>query len=392
VRRPVLPACIGLVVLAAVAAACSGASADDVDSAGAATGGSRTAATGAGSGSSPGSATGSTTTTRPPTGSGQAVTLAFGGDSSFENQTAGLLSNPTGLLQAIAPDLSGADLAMVNLETALGAGGTPQAKEFTFQVPAQAIDALKAAGVDAVTMANNHGMDFGVTGLQDTLRIERSTGFPVLGVGKDEAEAYAPYITEVKGQRIGFLAASDVFDDNLRASWLAGPGKPGVASAEEARQQRLIEAVEDTRGKVDTLAVYVHMGIEKETCPNARQKELATALTDAGADIVIGSHTHRLQGIGYLGEHFVAYGMGNFIFTANSPEGADTGVLEVTATGRRIDGYRWKPAVIRNSIPYPLTGAAATAGVAAMDRRRACTGLSSTTTPSTGSASSTAAP
>ena len=387
-HRPALPVALGLVLIAALVASCSGSSADDVAGSGDGRSGSTTADPGSTTtGGKPATAT--TGTDRPATGSGQAVTLAFAGDSSFQNQTAAVVSSPSTVLSAIAPVLSGADLAMVNLETALGSGGTPQPKKFTFQVPAQAVDALKAAGVDAVTMANNHGMDHGPAGLQDTLRIKQSTGFPILGVGQDDAEAYAPLISEVKGQRIGFLAASDVFDDNLRASWLAGPAKPGLASAEEDHRDRLLQAVQEARGKVDTLVVYLHMGTEKEFCPNPRQEELARMLTDAGVDIVIGSHTHRVQGVGYLGDHFVAYGMGNFIFKANSPEGAATGVLLVTATGRTINGYQWKPAVIRNSIPFPLTGQAATAALATMDQRQACAGLSATatgpgTSPTTG--------
>ena len=379
-----------VVVASLVVAACSGSSDKDVTASGTAARGDVAAAQGGeatDSGGSSGDGDPSTTTSRPATGSGQPVTLAFAGDSSFQNQTAAVVASPSTVLSAIAPVLSGADVAMVNLETALGTGGSPQPKTFTFQVPAQAIDALQAAGVDAVTMANNHGMDFGTTGLQDTLRIKKAKGFPILGVGADENEAYTPFTTEVKGQRIGILAANDIFDDNLRAQWTAGPGTPGLSSAEEDHQARLLQAVKDTRSKVDTLVVYLHMGTEKEFCPNPRQKELATLLTDAGVDIVIGSHTHRVQGVGYLGDRFVAYGLGNFIFKANSPEGAATGVLLVTATGRKIDGYEWKPAVIRNSIPFPLTGPAAAASLATMDQRQACADLSPT---AQGSAAGTA--
>ena len=182
----------------------------------------------------------------------------------------------------------------------------------------------------------------------------------------------------MNGQRIGFIAANDVFDDALRSAWTAGPDKPGLASAEEAHQERLAQAVKDTRPQVDTLVVFLHYGTEKQTCPNPRQQELVTLLTQAGADIVVGSHPHRLQGVGYLGTKFVAYSLGNFAFKANSPDGSATGVLVVTATGQRIDGYEWKPAVIRNSIPYPVTGAAADAAQATMTQRQNCAGLTPT--------------
>lgn len=316
-----------------------------------------------------------TTTTRPPTGSGQAVTLAFAGDTNFNNQLGALRSSPGTVLSAIAPTLSAADVTMLNLEAALGTGGSPQPKKFTFQVPAQAIDAVKSAGVDVVTMANNHGMDFGPVGFADSLRIERESGFPILGIGADDTEAYTPWVTEAKGQRIGFIGANDIFDDNLRSAWTAAPGHPGLASAEEAHQERLAQEVRTLRPTVDTLVVFLHYGTETQLCPNARQKELVELLTRAGADIVVGSHPHRLQGVGYHGQQFVAYSLGNFAFQANSPEGAATGVLTVTATGRRIDGYTWTPAVIRNSIPHPLTGTAADAAQATMTQRQQCAGL-----------------
>lgn len=319
-----------------------------------------------------------TTTQRPATGSGQAVTLAFAGDTNFQNQLAAVKSSPGTVLAAIAPTLSAADVTMVNLEAALGTGGSPVNKKFTFQVPEQALTALSSAGVDVVTMANNHGMDYGPVGFADSLRIKASNGMPILGLGADDAEAYTPWTTEVKGQKIGFVAANDVFDAALVSSWTAAPGHPGLASAEEVHQERLAQEIRDLRPTVDTLVVFLHYGTETQTCPNQRQKDLVQFLTDAGADIVVGSHPHRLQGVGYRGQQFVAYSLGNFAFQANSPEGAATGVLTVTATGRQIDGYTWTPAVIRNSIPFPLTGAAAQAAQTTMTQRQQCAGLTPT--------------
>ncbi len=387
-RRPLL--LIGLVLaLVAVLSACA-----SDDGAAGSSGGSSSD----GSGSKGGGSTGgdsddgsgtagdaATTTSRPPTGSGEAVTLAFAGDTNFQNQLGAVRSSPATVLSAIAPTLSAADVTMVNLEAALGSGGSPVAKDFTFQVPEQALTALSSAGVDVVTVANNHGMDYGEAGLADSLRIKREGTFPVLGIGGDQDEAYAPWITEVKGQRIGFIGANDVFDSALTTAWTSGPGKAGLASAEEAHQARLAEEVQKLRPQVDTLVVFLHYGTERQTCPNQRQKDLVQLLTGAGADIVVGSHPHRLQGVGYHGEQFVAYSLGNFAFQANSAEGAATGVLTVTATGRRIDGYTWTPAVIGgNSLPVPLTGAAANAAQATMAQRQACAGLTETAVAPTG--------
>jgi len=327
----------------------------------------------------------SNSTTQPekeqgPLGNGKAVTIAFGGDASFEGLSTAVVSNTTGLLSAITPVMSAADIAMVNVETAIGTGGTAVNKQFTFQAPAQALDSLSAAGVDVVTMANNHGMDFGKEGFADTLRIKAEGKMPIIGIGADSTEAYAPYVQEVHGQRIGIIAANDIYPSSMVNWWTAAPGVPGIASAEEAHQDQLAQAVQDARPTVNTLAVYLHFGTEKETCPNARQKELVDLLISAGADIVVGTHAHRLQGIGYQGDQLVAFGLSNFIFKAPSAAGNASGVLLVTATGRRIDRYDWKPVKIQNLVPVPLAGAAATAGVSAMDALQSCAGLTATAT------------
>lgn len=320
----------------------------------------------------------STEVERGPLGNGEAVTIAFAGDSSFQGLAAGIVGNPTGLLAAIAPVLSDADLTMVNLEAALGSGGTPEPKAFTFQTPAETIDALAAAGVDVVTMANNHGMDFGEAGLESSLRIRAGSPMPILGIGRDSYDALEPFITEIRGQRVAFLAANDVFDSSLQARWTATPERPGLASAKGIHQERLLDAVSDARENADTVVVYLHYGRETETCPNQRQVELARSLFDAGADIVVGSHAHRLQGVGFAGDRFVAYGLGNFIFRPGSSAGRETGVLVVTVTGSRVDSFEWRPAVINDGLPVPLTGQHAAAEMDKMDRLRACAGLSST--------------
>ncbi len=362
---------VALLACCLLAVACGGEDASSTTT----TDGDRAPAPSAGAG--PDETTTTTTEVRGPLGNGEKVTLAFAGDASFEGLVGSLQSDPEGLLASIAPTLGAADVTVVNLEAALGmAGGSPEAKTFAFRVPAESLVALKSAGVDAVTMANNHGMDYGEEGLAESLRIRDDTGFPILGIGVDADEAYAPWITEVRGQRIGVIAANDIFDSNLVSSWTAGPAQAGIASAEEAHQDRLVAEVEATRAEVDTLVVYLHYGTEKETCPNARQRDLAELLTAAGADIVVGSHAHRLQGMGYMGDQFVAYGLSNFVFKAPSAPGRRSGVLTVSATGRRIDGYQWDPAVLQGNVPYPLSGAAADAERAAMDELQGCTGLS----------------
>ena len=320
-----------------------------------------------------------TATTAPPRdpvrGNGQPVTLAFAGDTHFEGGLrAKLLADPATVLAPVAPVLSSADVTIVNLETAITERGVKQPKAFNFRAPATALDALRAAGVDAASVANNHGIDYGPDGLADTLAARTAKGFPLIGVGADAAEAYAPYTTEVRGQRIAVFAASDVIDAAFLATWPATDARPGLATAKDL--DRLTGAVRAWRHRADTVVVFLHWGTERVGCPPARQKDVARALVDAGADIVVGSHAHVLEGAGRMGGAFVAYGLGNFVFYNEKGESGRSGVLLVTATGRIVDSYRWLPARLRGGVATPLPpGPEADGEVAHWNDLRGCTGL-----------------
>ena len=328
------------------------------------------------SGSTPPESKATTTTTRARRGNGQPVTFAFGGDVHFAGGIRSKLdSDPSGMFSPIAPELSQADVAMANLETAITEGGGPVPKSYNFRAPARAFDALRVAGVDVVTMANNHGVDYGPAGLGDTLAAKAATPLGVVGIGANATEAYTPWKKDVKGQRIAVIGASDVIDDFLIASWTATDTQGGIASAKDVNQQRLVASVRAARPDADTLVVYLHWGAEGTNCPTQRQRDLAHALVDAGADIIVGSHTHRVMTAGRLGPALVDYGLGNFVFYNESGASGITGVLTVTATGRDIDAYGWKPARIQGGIPHLLTGTAATQDIAAFNDRRGCTDL-----------------
>jgi poly-gamma-glutamate capsule biosynthesis protein CapA/YwtB (metallophosphatase superfamily) len=307
-------------------------------------------------------------------GSGHSVTLAFGGDVHFESPIAErLASSPASVLGPIAPILRRADLAVVNLETAVTDRGAPQPKAYTFRASESAFAALRSGGVDVANVANNHGMDYGLVGLRETLSAARRAGMPVVGAGSNGKKAYAPFRRTVNGQRIAVIGATQVLDDHLIDDWTAGPRKPGLASAK--REARLERAVRKARATSDTVVVFLHWGTELESCPTGVQRSLASRLVRAGADVVVGSHAHILLGAGRLRNALVAYGLGNFVFYAFREVTSQTGVLEVTVTGRRIDAYRWRPARISGGIPYPLAGAEAAAARRHWHALRGCTGL-----------------
>jgi poly-gamma-glutamate synthesis protein (capsule biosynthesis protein) len=142
---------------------------------------------------------------------------------------------------------------------------------------------------------------------------------------------------------------------------------------------RLVAAVRAVRPTVDLVVVDLHWGSDDlRTCPTPWQRTLAADLTDAGADIVVGQHTHVLQGAGYRGPAYVAYGLGNFEFyVPNGGLTAQTGVLVLTVDSGRVSASRWVPGEVVDGVPTPLRGAAATTAQRAWSHLRGCTGLAS---------------
>ncbi len=310
-------------------------------------------------------------------GDGKAVTLAFGGDVHFEGPlTARLAADPATTLDGtIESLLSRSDLSMTNFESALvnGACPDPQPKQFVFSAPPAALIAFKAAHVTLVTEANNHGEDCGRAGLAQSLAIAKAAHFPVIGIGQDAAQAFAPYKTTLNGQRIAVIAATEVIDTDLISSWTATATQPGLASAYQ--EAELVAAIQRARKVSDTVVVYLHWGTETRECPNSVQIPLARTLVKAGADIVVGAHAHVQLGAGYLGTAFIDYGLGNLAFYDTTAPETYSGALHITITGRHVDSYRWRPALIMGALPVPDTGTAAVAAVKRWDGLRGCTNL-----------------
>jgi poly-gamma-glutamate synthesis protein (capsule biosynthesis protein) len=308
----------------------------------------------------------------------QPYTISFAGDVHFEGVLrTRLTNNPRTALGPIATVLRKADLAVVNLETAITTGGSPApGKQFTFRAPATAFTALKAAGVDVASMANNHGMDYMESGLRDSLAAIRQSRFPVIGIGKNAAEAYRPYRATVNGNRVAIIGATQVLDAEFFQSWTATAAKGGLASAKN--EPRLVQAVRQARKTADTVIVFLHWGTELVKCPTQAQRDLAAALTRAGADVVVGSHAHILLGGGYSGASYVHYGLGNFAFYNWGPDTGTTGVLTLKINGHKVLKDQWTPARINGGVPIPVTGPAKQQAIAGYKSLRGCTGLSAT--------------
>ena len=267
------------------------------------------------------------------------VTLAFAGDVHFEGGVAALLDRRDATLGPMASALRSADVAVVNLESALASGGSPAPKEledpsrrYWFRSPPSALALLQRSGVDAVSLANNHGADYGDAGLRDTLRVARNSPVAVIGVGGNPDQAFRPYQTSVDGVEVAVLAADASPLESNASIWDVEHGGPGLATARDST--RLLAAVRAANASSDVVAVYLHWGAENQRCPTAEQRKLAQSLADAGADVVVGTHAHVLLGAGMLNDTYVSYGLGNFLWYHGRP--SDTRVLRVQIVDGKI--------------------------------------------------------
>jgi hypothetical protein len=300
------------------------------------------------------------------------VTLAFAGDVHFAGRVARLLKDPATTFDPITSVLKSADFTAVNLETPVTSRGQPQPKTYHFATTPVAFTALRDAGVDLVTMANNHILDYGQTGLADTLAAAKATHFPYVGAGVNAAAAWAPYVKTINGTKLAIVGVSQVAE--LASSWVATAFRPGEANAINLGQT--LAAVRAAKRLARIVIVFMHWGTEGMACPDQNQLSLAPKLAAAGASIIIGAHAHMLQGSGWLGHTFVAYGMGNFLWWENSYSTA-TGVLKLTLHPHAPLTARFIPAIV-SSTGQPIVdqSAAARRALAHYAGLRICAALS----------------
>ena len=300
------------------------------------------------------------------------ITLAFAGDVHFAGRIARLLKDPATTFGPIISVLKAADFTAVNLETPVTSRGQPQPKTYHFATTPGAFTALRDAGVDLVTMANNHILDYGQTGLADTLAAAKAAHFPYVGAGVNAAAAWAPYVTTINGTKIAIVGVSQVAE--LASSWVATAHRPGEANAINLGQT--LAAVRAAKRLARIVVVFMHWGTEGMACPDQNQLSLAPKLAAAGASIIIGAHAHMLQGSGWLGHTFVAYGMGNFLWWEHSYSTA-TGVLKLTLHRHAPLTARFIPAVVSGTgQPIVDQSAVARRDLAHYASLRARTGLS----------------
>jgi poly-gamma-glutamate synthesis protein (capsule biosynthesis protein) len=180
-------------------------------------------------------------------------------------------------------------------------------------------------GVDVVSLANNHVFDYGSQAFLDTLDTLTAAGIPCAGAGRNLNDAMRARYFLAGGMKLAYIAAAHT--ESYMYSFPATAEKPGLLPCYEG--DALLRAVKDARKRADFVIVYLHWGIEYEPMPEKRQVELAHSLIDSGADAVLGTHPHVLQGLEFYKDKPIAYSLGNFWFNVGW---VDSALLEIELT------------------------------------------------------------
>jgi poly-gamma-glutamate capsule biosynthesis protein CapA/YwtB (metallophosphatase superfamily) len=238
------------------------------------------------------------------------VTVALAGDTMLGRQVARALDEaPPAALVApeVVAAMGEADLVLLNLECCISERGRrweAPGKPFFFRAPPRAVELLELLGVDCVTLANNHALDYGPEALLDTLELLAGVGIAVVGAGPDQQRARQAAVLAAGGIRVAVLGVTD-----HPADFAAGPGRPGVAFADLVHEVPgwLLEAV----GQADADAVVVtpHWGPNMTTAPVRHVRRAAAALVEAGATLVAGHSAHVPHGVAGR----VLYDLGDFL-------------------------------------------------------------------------------
>jgi len=218
--------------------------------------------------------------------------------------------------------LSGADLSFANLEGPISKRGKNSGSIYSFRFnPEIALPALQYAGLDVVSIANNHIFDYGAEALEDTEKNLSSVGIKSVGAGNNYLEANSKVISRLDdGTKIAWLAYTNLYPRSL----MAGKDYQGVSDFDLENIKKQIAAA---RGdEADLVFVSYHWGEEYKTSANGNQKELAHAIIDAGANLVIGHHPHVVQEVENYKDGYIAYSLGNFVFDQVFSEGTRNSV------------------------------------------------------------------
>ena len=261
-------------------------------------------------------------------------TVCFAGDINLAegwSTTVYLDQQENGIYDCISEELTdimnAADIMCLNNEFTYSTGGAPLAgKAYTFRALPERVEVLHQLGVDAVTLANNHVYDYGKEALLDTFAVLQEAGIPYFGAGHDLEEAMAPLYLEADGKTIALVGASRA--EKNRMTPQATETEPGILRCYDTTLYK--EAIAEAKANADFCIAFVHWGTEYSFDLEQVQLDTGKEYLDAGADVVIGAHSHCLQGMEFYEGKPIIYSLGNYWFNEKT---LDTMLVQLRISG-----------------------------------------------------------
>jgi len=221
-------------------------------------------------------------------------------------------------------------------------------KSINLKTSKKSVKALDNANFTVVTLANNHMLDYGIEGLEDTISTFENAKTDFVGAGENLESAKKIKYSDVNGVTIATLGFNDFFEDDSRAKGAKG----GVLAA---NPEYFIPMIDEAKKNADLVFVNIHWGAEYENEPHPRQVELAHAISDAGADAIIGHHPHVLSTVEMYNDTAIFYSLGNFVFDQGWSRTHDTALVQYNLYKDGTGEFEIIPATIKNAQPRPLT-------------------------------------
>jgi poly-gamma-glutamate synthesis protein (capsule biosynthesis protein) len=283
------------------------------------------------------------------------IVLAFAGDvnldedskpvARYDREGKGILG---GISQDLVDEMNHADIFMLNNEFAYSTRGAEiKEKSYTFRAHPKRVDILKEIGVDIVSLANNHALDFGQEALLDTFTTLDEAEIDYVGAGIDMDRAKAPIYYAIGDTTIAYVAASHVI---YAMDWYATDTRPGMIGTYDPTL--FVASIKEAKENSDFVVAYVHWGKERVHEPVDYQKNLAKIYIDAGADAVIGCHPHVMQGLEFYKGKTIAYSLGNYWFNASKRE---SGLLKIYINPDGTTDTQLIPAMNDNTYTYQIS-------------------------------------
>ncbi len=244
--------------------------------------------------------------------------------------------------------MNNADIFMLNNEFAYSTRGKEIVeKSYTFRAHPKRVNILKEMGVDIVSLANNHALDFGREALDDTFATLEEAGIDYVGAGPNMDRAKAPIYYTIGDKKIAYVAASHVI---YAMDWYATNERSGMVGTYDPAL--IVSSIKEAKENSDFVIIYVHWGKERVHEPVEYQKNLARIYIDAGADAVIGCHPHVMQGIEFYKGKTIAYSLGNYWFNSSTRE---SGLLKIYLNPDGSTDVQLLPVMNKNMYTYMIT-------------------------------------